>query len=115
MQSKAFGCLGLCARAGKTASGEFQTENAIKSGRACLVLIAGDASENTKKHFRDMCGFAEIPFLIIADRESLGRAIGKEFRASCAVTDENLAKAFLKAYRQEEDHKEIVNGKNQGT
>ena len=43
--------LGLCKKAGKTGSGEFQCEEAIRSGRARLVLLAADASENTRKRF----------------------------------------------------------------
>ena len=46
--------LGIAARAGKVASGEFSTEKAVKAGKAYLVLTAEDASENTKKKFRDM-------------------------------------------------------------
>lgn len=42
--------LGLAAKAGKVASGEFMTENAVKSGGAALVIVAEDASENTKRN-----------------------------------------------------------------
>ena len=34
-----------------------------------------------------------IVIYFYGDKESLGRAIGKEFRASLAIVDENLAKA----------------------
>lgn len=40
-----------------------------------------------------MTTFYEVPIYFYGDKTSLGRAIGKEFRASLAVTDENLAKA----------------------
>ena len=52
---KILSLVGLATRAGKTASGEFCTEKEVKTGRAALVIVAGDASENTKKKFRDMC------------------------------------------------------------
>ena len=64
--------LGLSAKAGNVASGEFSTEKAVKEGKAHLVIVAGDASDNTKKHFRDMCSFYEVPFYAYADKESLG-------------------------------------------
>ena len=41
--------LGLAARAGRIVSGEFTVEKEVKSGRAYLVLIAEDASENNRK------------------------------------------------------------------
>ena len=43
--------LGLAAKAGKIVSGEFATEQAIKADKACLVVIAKDASDNTTKKF----------------------------------------------------------------
>lgn len=95
-QDKVLSMLGLSAKAGNVASGEFSTEKAVKEGKSHLVIVAGDASDNTKKHFRDMCSFYEVPFYAYADKESLGHHIGKEFRASLAVTNEGLAKAVIK-------------------
>ena len=46
------------------ASGEFSTEKAVKDGRAWLVIVASDASENTQKHFRDMTTFYEVPMYV---------------------------------------------------
>ena len=90
--NKVLSLLGLATKAGKIASGEFSTEKSVKSGKGFLVLVAADASENTKKKFRNMCEFYEVP----ADKEELGKFCGKEFRASLAVQDENFAKAMLK-------------------
>ena len=83
--------IGLAMKAGKVVSGEFQTEKAVKSRKAYLVVLAGDASDNTKKKFKDMCSYYHTPYCIWGDRELLGQAIGREFRASLAVTDKNLA------------------------
>ena len=54
---KALGMIGLATKAGKIASGEFMTENAVKSGMASLVIVSAEASDNTKKKFRNMCEF----------------------------------------------------------
>ena len=43
-----------------------------------------------------MCSYYGVPICFFADKEQLGRVIGREFRASLAVTDENLAKAVMK-------------------
>ena len=72
------------------------TEGQTKSGRASLVVVAEDASDNTKKKFRNMCEFYEVPVYFLADKEELGKFCGKEFRASLAVQDENFAKAMMK-------------------
>ena len=85
--------IGIAAKSGNVVSGEFSTEKAVKTGSAFLVIVSEEASENTKKHFTDMTSFYEVPIYFYGDKESLGRAIGKEFRASLAIVDENLAKA----------------------
>lgn len=72
-----------------------------KTGKGFLALVADDASENTKKKFRNMCTYYEVPLYFLSDKESLGRAMGKEFRASLAVQDENFAKAIMKALEKE--------------
>jgi len=83
--------LGLAAKAGKIASGEFSTEKAVKSHQAFLVIISAEASENTKKMFRNMCSYYHVPMYLYAPKETLGHAIGKQYRASLAVLDEGFA------------------------
>lgn len=93
---KVLNLVGLAQKAGRLVSGEFMTEKAVKTGDAALVILAGDASENTKKKFRNMCEFYEVPLRIHAEKDYLGHAMGKELRASLAVTDEGLAQAIMK-------------------
>ena len=95
-RDKVLSLISLATKAGRCASGEFMTEGQTKSGRASLVVVAEDASDNTKKKFRNMCEFYEVPVYFLADKEELGKFCGKEFRASLAVQDENFAKAMLK-------------------
>ncbi len=83
--------LGLAARAGKVASGEFSAEKAVKEGKAYLMIIAEDASDNTKKRFVNMCTYYEVPYLIAYDKDTLGYSIGRQMRTSAAVTDGNFA------------------------
>lgn len=92
---KVLSLLGLSARAGKIASGEFAAETAVKSGKAALVIVAEDASANTKKLFHDKCSFYEVPVFDYGTKETLGHAIGKELRASVAVLDNGLANAII--------------------
>jgi len=93
---KILSLFGLAARAGKIASGEFQTETAVKSGTACLIVVAENASDNTKKLFHDKCSFYKVPVITMGTKEELGHAIGKEFRASLAILDEGFASAVMK-------------------
>ena len=95
-QDKVLSLIGLATKAGQTASGEFMTEREVKTGRAALVIVAGDSTDNTKKKFRDMCEFYKVPIYFYGDKDTLGHAMGKEFRASLAILDEGFAKGVLK-------------------
>ena len=88
---KVLSMLGIAAKSGSVVSGEFSTEKAVKEGRAYLVIVAGDSSDNTKKMFSNMTDFYEVPMYIYSDKETLGHCIGKEFRASLAIVNEGLA------------------------
>ena len=100
-KDKVLNLIGLAQKAGKVVSGEFMTEKAVKTGEAALVILAEDASENTQKKFRNMCEFYEVPLYILSDKETLGHAMGKEFRASLAVQDWNFAEAIMKVLQDE--------------
>ena len=95
-QNKVYSMIGLAMKAGRVASGEFSTERAVKTGAAFLVIVSKKASENTKKQFRNMCSYYEVPLYFLGEKEELEHAIGKEFRASLAVLDEGFAKAIEK-------------------
>ena len=94
--SKALSLVSLATKAGKTASGEFCTEKEVKTGMAELVIVAEDSSANTKKKFKNMCDFYEVPIYFYGDKDTLGHAMGKEFRATLAVTDAGFAKGIKK-------------------
>ena len=95
------GLLGLAARAGKVASGEYQTEKSIKAGRARLVLLAQNASDGTKKKFTDSCTFYQVPWICLeATKDELGQAIGRQERACAAIEESGFAEAF----RQKLEH-----------
>ena len=94
--SKELSLVSLATKAGKTASGEFCTEKEVKTGMAELVIVAEDASANTKKKFKNMCDFYEVPIYFYGDKDTLGHAMGKEFRATLAVTDAEFAKGIKK-------------------
>lgn len=94
INNRVYSLLGLAMKAGKVASGEFMTEKAVKTSLTYLVIVAEDASANTKKMFNDMCTFYRVPIAFFGTKEGLGAALGKELRASVAITDEGFAKAL---------------------
>ena len=93
---KILSLLGLATRARYVVSGEFSTEKAVRDGNARLVIVAQDASDNTKKEFGDMCSFYKVPIEYLGTKEELGHCMGKEMRASLAVTDQGFAGSIMK-------------------
>ncbi len=96
IRNKVLSYIGLAMKSGNIASGEFMTEKAVKSGKARLVIVAEDSSDNTKKKFTNMCQFYQVPIYFFSDKASLGHGIGKETRASLAILDQGFADAVEK-------------------
>ena len=87
--------IGLATKAGKIVSGEFSTEKAVKGGKAYMVIVSEEASDNTRKKFTDMCTYYQVPIWIFGKKDELGQSMGKELRASIAVLDEGFVKAMV--------------------
>ena len=106
--NRIFSMIGMAMKAGKVVSGEFATEKAVKTGKAWMVIVSEAASDNTKKMFRNMCTFYEVPMYVYGTKEDLGHSMGKEFRASLAVTDEGFAKSIEKRLNEAEIKAEVA-------
>lgn len=91
MQKKWMSLLGLATRARKIISGEELVVKEIQHGKAKLVILSLDASENTQKKVMDKCNYYNIPLKRVENRELLGQAIGKEARVVVAVLDNGFA------------------------
>lgn len=96
MKNKVSFMIGISQKAGKVKSGEFATENAVKDGSACLLLLSEDASDNTKKKFTNMASWHNVPIRTILTKTELGRAAGKGERSCMAITDEGLASNMIR-------------------
>ncbi len=98
---KIYSWLGLTMRSGRLISGEDTTIREVKKNRVNLVIIAEDASNNTKKLFSDKCSYRNIDFIEFGNKDELGRTIGKSPRAVLGLKDENISKEILKIYNDE--------------
>ena len=94
--NKIFSMIGLATRAGKTVAGEFSVEKAVKTGKAFLVLVSDEASDNTKKLFLNKCKHYQIPVFVYGSKEELGISTGNGERASIAIIDEGFSRAIIK-------------------
>ena len=85
--------LGLCRRAGKLTMGTPLVLEAVKKGKAALVLLASDVSEQTAEKITVLCGHKSVPCRKIGlNKGELSRAVGLERETGAvAVPKEFLA------------------------
>ncbi|WP_164215494.1 YlxQ family RNA-binding protein [Virgibacillus sp. YIM 98842] len=91
MQNSYLNLLGLANRAGKCSTGESTIIKDIKSNKAKLVILAGDAGSRTRKRITDKCKSYDVPFEIAGDIDTLSHAIGKHKRVAVAILDAGFA------------------------
>ncbi len=84
--------MSIAAKAGKVISGSDTVLEAVKRGKAVSVVIGTDASDRTKKVFKDKCSFYKVPVFEAFTREELGKHTGHDLRSVAALTDEGLGK-----------------------
>lgn len=90
-EKQIYSLLGLAARARKIVTGEDLAVDAIRSGKAKLVILSADASDNTRSKISDKSAYYGIPVHEFGTRYELGHAIGKEARVTLAIMDSGFA------------------------
>ena len=85
---KAANYLGLMRKAGRIALGEQDAGAAARAGKACLLLLAQDASDNARKRAEGFAYTAQAPLLRLPyTKQALSERLGKTGCAIAAVTD----------------------------
>ncbi len=95
-ENRVYSMLSLAKKAGKAKSGEFQALEAVEKRKAKLLILADDASDNTKKRFSDKCDHRSIPRCEFGTREGLGKVTGTGERSVVAITDTGFADAITR-------------------
>jgi ribosomal protein L7Ae-like RNA K-turn-binding protein len=106
-KDRAFGMIGLAARAGKAVSGSDAVIGAIRSNKVELLIITRDISGNSlEKILKNITGDQEITCYRFSTSDELGDALGKPNRTVAAITDKSFAEgisAILETIGEEED------------
>lgn len=90
--------LGLATRARMTTTGEEMAVNEVRNGKAKLIILSEDASDNTSKKLHDKCKSYDVEIRVFGTRFELGHAIGKEERVVIAITDSGFAKKLISLF-----------------
>lgn len=90
--------ISLCQKSGNLLSGEANCENAIKSKKAKMIIVATDASANTKKKFTNSSNYYKMPIYYFLTKEELGTITGKKERAVLTVMDDNFSEQIINLF-----------------
>ena len=102
MQSELLRFLGLMRRAGKLSIGEEGTGQAARAGKAKLILLARDASDNARDRAEGFARRGGTPLVrIYADKAALASALGVAGGAMAAVCDAGFARALLEKFPED--------------
>lgn len=91
--------MGICRRAGKLLPGHDIAFDAVRSGKAELIILTSDASARHEKELA-FAGYGGAAVRLNISAEAIAPAVGKK---SCvfAVTDRGFAQAIEKNIREE--------------
>jgi ribosomal protein L7Ae-like RNA K-turn-binding protein len=89
-----FNLLGLCYRARRLVVGEEACRQAIRSGKAELVLVCHSASPNTLHRYESMCHGQNVRLCVLPDTHELGPFLGKPSAKAVAVLDKGFAEGL---------------------
>ena len=98
MADKALNYIGIMQKAGACATGETDSGAACRSGKAKLLLLAADASENARHRAEGFVyGRGVLLVTLPYEKTDLARILGRGVTSMLAVTDRGLADAVMKA------------------
>lgn len=102
---KALNYMALARKGGRIELGEEPVGAAARAVKACLVMVAGDASDHTWRRANSfVAGTAQQCIRLSYTKDELGMAIGRSSLAIAAFTDPAMALAFVKALPQPEKY-----------
>ena len=103
MREKTLKLLGLMRRANALQAGENNTGEAVRAGKAQLLLLASDASENARRRAEGFAAGRDLPLSTLPfTKEEVASAVGLSGGSMAAVTDLGFAAALLKALAEDE-------------
>lgn len=96
MTDKFYSMLGLGKKAGYLMLGETGVIQSIKRKKSHLVIIASNATENTKDRIIPLCEKNNVAYYILGEKEQLGYALGKSLSSMISITDLKFSEVISK-------------------
>ncbi len=100
MNNKIYSMLGLCMKAGKLACGFDVCVENIKKKNAFLIIIAEDASPNTKEKIIYIANEYGVEVLEYGNKFDLSTAIGKREKVVVAILDNGFGSKITQLVKE---------------
>lgn len=98
MREKTLNLLGLMRKANAIAVGETNTGGAARAGKAKLLLLAADASDNARSRARGFTHGRDVVTVTLPfTKDEIAAHVGVSGCAMAAITDIGFANAFMKS------------------
>lgn len=94
--------LGLALRAGKIETGTEKVMASIRAKRYKLVILADDASDNSKEKIIRLAENNNVPLVVWGTSDVLADAIGKGITIAIGIKDAGFAKTIKKKFETED-------------
>ena len=109
MENKGLNYLALARKAGLAELGEEPVGAVARTGKAYVILVAGDASDHTWRRAKSYAAGTDQQCLRLdVTKDEMGFAIGRPSLAIAAITDVQLALALVTALEQPEAYRQAL-------
>ncbi|MGI6085660.1 MAG: L7Ae/L30e/S12e/Gadd45 family ribosomal protein [Acetivibrionales bacterium] len=109
-EDRIYSFIGLAKKAGAVLTGEGLSEQAVKRGKAYLVLVAEDASLNTRKKIETALYGSNIPLVEFGHKYKLGQMLGKTYFSIICITDRSFAIRIKELIEQNKNKDNTAHG-----
>ena len=107
--NKALNYLALARKGGLAELGEEPVGAIARTGKAYVILVAGDASDHTWRRAKSYAAGTEQQCVRLrCTKEEMGFAVGRTSLAIAAITDVQMALALVNALGEPEAYKQAI-------
>ena len=101
MNKRSLNYLGIAKRSGNLICGTDMVVKSLSTGKIKIILLASDASSNTKDKIIKKAFYYQIQVCEVFSSMELSSSVGKDHIMVMAIVDEGIKSAFLKEVERE--------------
>jgi uncharacterized protein len=112
LRQRCLGLIGLARRAGVLVTGFEKTREALRAGRAGIVLAARDGAADGRAKLAALAAVGSVPVVALLDSDELSATLGREGVVHAALAAGGMAERLMREVRRLEGMQEQECGSN---